>query len=117
MQCPALAQGDAHHAPASLLGRFADRLGHLASLAGAVPDPALAVSHHHQRGESEAPATLPPLGNAVDADELLDKFAVLTPPAALTIPRRTIAPPAARTIAGAFAGSRAAGFRGCHVAS
>src|SRR4029077_12523781 len=108
----ALAQGDAHHAAARLLGRLADRLGHLARLAGAVADPALAIADHHQRREAEAATALHHFGDAVDADQLLDELAVL----AVAISRLAIAAtPAARPVA-ALARSRAAGFRCCHVA-
>ena len=59
-----------------LLGRLADGLGHLARLAAAVADPALAVADDHQRREAEAPAALHHLGHAVDADQLVDQLAV-----------------------------------------
>src|SRR4029077_5982057 len=95
----ALAQGDAHHAAARLLGRLADRLRHLARLAGAVADPALAVADHHQRRESEAAAALHHFGDAVDADQLLDELAVL----AIAISRLEIRAPAAAPAGGALA--------------
>src|SRR6185312_7538183 len=60
-----------------LLGRLADRLRHLARLARAVADAALAIADHDERGEAEAPSALHDLGDAVDADELLDELALL----------------------------------------
>src|SRR5262249_31601814 len=91
-----------------------------ARFAGAVADPAFAVAHHHDRREAEAPAALHHLGDAIDADELLDKFAVLAVAAAIAVSRAAIAATAsaARAVAAAFAArSRATGFRGCHVSS
>ena len=43
----------------------------------AVADPALAVADDDQRGKAEAPAALHHLGDAVDADQLLDELAAL----------------------------------------
>ena len=77
MQGAALAQRDADHAALGLLGRLADRLRHLAGLAGAMADAALAVADDDQRREAEAPAALHHLGDAVDADQLLDQLAFL----------------------------------------
>src|SRR5581483_4309241 len=99
-------QGDAHHGAARLLGRLADRLRHLARLARAVADAALAVAHHDDGGKAEAAAALHHLGDAIDADKLFDELAVL----ALTIApvAALAAAPAGRTIATAFAGTSAA---------
>ena len=55
------------------LGRLADRLRHLARLAGAVADAALLVAHHDQCGEGETPTALHHLGDAVDGDQLVDQ--------------------------------------------
>ena len=77
MQRAALAQRHADHAALGLLGRLADRLRHLARLAGAVADPALAVADDDERREAEAPAALHHLGDAVDADELFGELALL----------------------------------------
>ena len=74
VQCAALAQRDADHAALGLLGGLADRLGHFARLARAVAGPALAVADDDDRGEAEPPAALHHLGDAVDADELLDQL-------------------------------------------
>src|SRR5205085_1442384 len=76
MQGAALAQRHADHAFACLLGRLADRLRHLARLARAVADPALAVADDDQRGKPEPPAALDDLCDAVDADQLLGEFAL-----------------------------------------
>ena len=62
----------ADHAALGAFGRLADRLRHLARLAGALADAALLIAHHHQRGEREAPAALHHLGHAVDGDQLVD---------------------------------------------
>ena len=76
MQRAALAQRHADHAALGLLGRLAHRLRHLARLAAAVADPALAVADDHQRREAEPPAALDHLGDAVDADQAVDQLAV-----------------------------------------
>src|SRR5690606_1522373 len=78
VQGPALAQRHPDHAALGLLGGLAERLGHLARLAGAVADAAAAVAGDDDRGEAEAPAALDHLGDAVDADQLLDQLAVFT---------------------------------------
>src|SRR5262249_19832076 len=54
---------------------------------------------------------------AVDADQLFDKFAVLAVAAAIARSAIAAAASTARAVAPAFTRSRAAGFRGCHVAS
>ena len=77
MQGAAFAQRHADHAAPRLLGRLADRLRHLARLARAVADPALAVADDDERGKAEAPAALHHLGDAVDADQLFDELAFL----------------------------------------
>src|SRR5216684_4286293 len=77
MERAALAQGHADHGAPRLLRRLADRLGHLARLAGAIADTALAVADDDDRREAEAPAALHHLGDAIDADELFDEIAVL----------------------------------------
>src|SRR5581483_3084749 len=77
VQRAALAQRHADHAAPRLLGRLADRLRHLARLARAVADPALAVADDDDRGKAEAAAALDHLGDAVDADELFGELAFL----------------------------------------
>ena len=77
VQGAAFAQRHADHAAPRLLGRLADRLGHLARLAGAIADPALAVADDDERGKAEAPAALHHLGDAVDVDELFGELALL----------------------------------------
>src|SRR6185312_923225 len=86
MQGAALAQRHADHAALGLLGRLADRLRYLAGLAGAVADPALAVADHHQGGEAEPPAALHDLGDAVDADELLNELDLVAGAIPVAIP-------------------------------
>ena len=74
MQGAAVAQ---RHADQAALGRFrrlADRLGHLARLAGAVADPAALVADHDDRGKGEAPAALHHLRDAIDGDQLVGQF-------------------------------------------
>src|SRR5690606_22337595 len=85
VQRPALAQRHADHALLGGFRRLADRLGHLARLAGAVADPALAVANDHQGGKAEAPAALHDLRDAVDADELLDQLALLPRTVAIAV--------------------------------
>src|SRR3984893_3396051 len=121
MQCAAFAQGHAHHGAARLLGRLADRLRHLARLARAVADAAFAVADDDDGGKAEAPATLNHLGDAVDADELLDELALVAVAAAVA--RRTIAIAAAASSAlSPLAAATAAGRPGagawcaCHEA-
>jgi hypothetical protein len=61
-----------NHGALGPLGRLADRLRHLARLAGAVADAALLVADHHQRCERKPPPALHHLGHAVDCDQLVD---------------------------------------------
>src|SRR5439155_25350309 len=70
-----LAQRHADHAAPCLLGRLADRFGHLARLARTVADAALAVADDDDRGKAKAAPALNDLGDAVDADELFGEFA------------------------------------------
>ena len=42
-----------------------------------MPDPALAVADHHDRGEAEPPSALDHLGDAIDVDQAIDQLAVL----------------------------------------
>src|SRR3954469_12224279 len=72
--------GDARHVVEVLLGlldALGDRRGHLLGLAVADADLAVAVTHDHQGGEAEAPATLDDLGHAVDGNHALDVVALL----------------------------------------
>src|SRR4051794_2791843 len=77
VQGAALAQRHADHAAPRLLGRLADRLRHLARLAGAVADPALFVADDDERREAEPPAAFDDLCNAVDVDQLFGELAFL----------------------------------------
>ena len=76
MQRAARAQRHEDHVALGRFGRLADGLGHLARLAVAEADPALLVADDDERGETEAPAALDHLGDAVDVDQLVDEFAV-----------------------------------------
>src|SRR5579883_1374087 len=104
MQRPAFAQRNAHQRATRLLGRLADRFRHFARLARAVTDAALAVADDDKRGKAEAPAALHHLGDAVDADELFDEFALGR---AFGFAVAALAAFARRTIAVAFAARRA----------
>src|SRR5690606_13903086 len=88
MQRPALTQGDADHLPLGLLGRLADRLGHLAGLALAEADAALLVADDDECCKAEALAALHRLRHAVDRNQPVLEFRVLvtiaTIPAAAT---------------------------------
>ena len=89
MQGARLAQRHPDHLALGLFRRLADRFGHLARLAGAVPDPALAIADHNKCGEAEPPAAFHNLGDPVDADEFLDElvlFPVIPAAAAAVIP-------------------------------
>src|SRR5713226_5329062 len=123
MERAALAQGHADHGAPRLLRRLADRLGHLARLAGAIADTALAVADDDDRREAEAPAALHHLGDAIDADELFDEIAVLAiaalavavaPAPAAVAPARG---PSARRRPFAAARSCAAAARSCAAAA
>jgi predicted dinucleotide-binding enzyme len=70
MQRAALAQRHADHAALGGLGGLADRLRHLAGLAGAVADAALLVADDDEAAKAEATATLHHLGDAVDVTSL-----------------------------------------------
>jgi hypothetical protein len=69
--------GHPHQRLARALDALADRLGHLAGLAVARPDPTVAVTHHHQRAEAEPAAALDHLGHAVDVDDPVDQVEVV----------------------------------------
>src|SRR5271168_2419704 len=76
MQRAAFAQRHARQVALGRVGRFTDRLGNLARLAVAKPDPALLIADHDQRREAEALAALHHLRHTVDVDELVDELAV-----------------------------------------
>src|SRR3546814_501492 len=59
-----------------MFGRLADRFRHFTGLARTVADAALLVADDDQRGKAETPTALHHLGNAVDADQLVDKLVV-----------------------------------------
>src|ERR1700691_3095424 len=94
MKRAALAQRNPHQAAARLFGRLADRLRHFARLARAVADAALTVADDDHGGAAEAAPALHHLGDAIDADEFFDKFAVGSIAVAVARPafaRRTVA--------------------------
>src|SRR5690606_29320251 len=72
----AVVEFDAGHAAAGLLHRLLDRDRHLAGLAVAEADAAVAVADHGQRGAGELAAALDRLADAVDRDQLLDHAVV-----------------------------------------
>src|SRR5690606_31341057 len=72
----AVVEFDAGHAAAGLLHRLLDRDRHLAGLAVAEADAAVAVADHGQRGEGELAAALDRLADAADRDQLLDHAVV-----------------------------------------
>src|SRR6266851_1095372 len=92
MQRAAVAQRHPDQPALGGLGRLADRLGHLARLAGAVADAAALVADDDDRGEGEAPAALHHLRHAIDGDQLVGQFVVLV--------AITVAPAIARGTAG-----------------
>ena len=61
---------------AGFLDPLLDREPSLFGLAVAEPDPAVAVSHDHERGEGEAPSALHDLGDPVDPDRPLFELTV-----------------------------------------
>src|SRR6266851_3641039 len=91
MQRAAVAQRHPDQPALGGLGRLADRLGHLARLAGAVADAAALVADDDDRGEGEAPAALHHLRDTIDGDQLVGQFVVLV----------AVASPIARGTAGA----------------
>src|SRR3982075_2361830 len=91
MQRAAIAQRHPDQPALGGFGRLADRLRHLARLAGAMTDAAALVADDDDRREGEAPAALPPLRDAIDGDQLVGQFVVLV----------AVASPIARGTAGA----------------
>src|SRR4051794_29437899 len=114
VQRPAFPHRHADHGPLRLLGRLADRLRHLARLAGAPADPALLVAHDDERREAEAPAAFDHLGDAVDGDELVLQLVAVRP--LLPVLAAAVAPTAATAVAALAAMlAAAAAMRGtCH---
>src|SRR5260370_20412732 len=94
VQGASLAQRHADHAAPRLLGRLADRLRHLACLARAIADPALAIADNDEGRETEPPAALHHLDDAIDVDQLLREFAFL----AVALLPITLAAPAPFTL-------------------
>src|SRR3989442_268359 len=71
-----------HHVAACGLHGLAHRLADLVRLPGRDPDAALAVADCDERIESEAPASLHDLGDAIDRDHVLDQAVALALPLA-----------------------------------
>src|SRR5581483_11343014 len=103
---------DARHLEEVLLGlldALGDRRGHLLGLAVADTDRAVAVAHHDQRGEAEAPATLDDLGDPVDRDHTLDVSGALVSASAAVVAAIAAFPTlGAALTAGAAAGAASA---------
>ena len=76
MERAAVAQRHADQPALRLFGSLANGLRHFARLSGAESDAAAPVADHDERGEAEAAPALHHLGDAVDADELVEKIAV-----------------------------------------
>src|SRR3989442_1106537 len=74
-----------HHLAARGLHRLAHRLADLVRLPGRDPDAALSVADRHERVESEAPAALHDLGDAIDRDHVLDQAVALALPLAALV--------------------------------
>src|SRR5207253_1051503 len=80
----ALAERHSNQAALRRLGRLADRLRHLARLAVAEADAPLLVADDDQCREAEPASALHHLGDAIDMDELVDKFTVALFPVAVS---------------------------------
>src|SRR2546427_3548424 len=94
-----------HHLAARGLHRLTHRLADLVRFPGRDPDAALPVAPRDERVESEAPAALHDLGDAIDGDHVLAQAAALALPlaalvaagtAATAAPRPTPSPPLLR---------------------
>jgi hypothetical protein len=84
MQRTGVAQRHADELSLGLLGRLANRLGHLAGLAVTKADAAFLVTDDDQCGKAEPAPALDHLGHAVDVDQAVDELAVaLFAPAAV----------------------------------
>ena len=70
----AFAQLNADHLSLGLLGRLADRLGHLFGLALAEPNAALLVANDDKRGKAETLTTFNGFRNPVDRDQAVGEF-------------------------------------------
>jgi hypothetical protein len=81
-------RGDAGHAEEvllRLLDALADRQRHLAGLAVADADHAVAIADHDERGEAEATAALDDLRDAVDGHDALEELALVGVAAATAV--------------------------------
>jgi hypothetical protein len=72
MQRAAVAQRHADHAALGLVGRLADRLRHLAGLAGAVADTAALVADDDEAAKAKRRPPFTTFATRLIADELVD---------------------------------------------
>src|SRR5438132_13970434 len=92
----AAGQRHLHHLAARGLHRLTHRLADLVRFPGRDPDAALSVAHRDERVESEAPAALHDLGDAIDRDHVLDQAVALALPLAALVAAGTAATAAPR---------------------
>src|SRR5439155_13113086 len=85
-----------HHLAARGLHRLTHRLADLVRFPGRDPDAALSVADRDERVESEAPAALHDLGDAIDRDHVLDQAVALALPLAALVAAGTAATAAPR---------------------
>jgi hypothetical protein len=90
MQRTAVAQRHEDQVALGGFGRLADGFRHFTSLAVAEADAALLVADDDECCETETTAALDDLRDAVDCDELVDKFAVALFAALAVIPRASL---------------------------
>src|SRR5262249_34867470 len=76
MDGAAILQGNANQRLLGVVSGLADGFRHFTRLAMAIADPAIAVAHHHQSGETETAAALHHLGDTVDVHQLVDQVVV-----------------------------------------
>jgi hypothetical protein len=76
MQGAALPQRNPNERTFRRIGSFADSLWNLAGFAMAIADPALLIADDDKRSEAEPAAALHHLGNAIDMDQTVHKFAI-----------------------------------------
>jgi len=74
VQRAAFAQLNADHLAFGLLGRLADRLGHLLGFTFAKADTALLIAYNHEGCETKALTAFYSFGHAVDGDQTVGKF-------------------------------------------
>src|SRR5438132_10344379 len=92
----AAGQRHLHHLAARGLHRLTHRLADLVRFPGRDPDAALSVADRDERVESEAPAALHDLGDAIDRDHVLNQAVALALPLAALVAAGTAATAAPR---------------------